>query len=134
MKSRAAFLSLLCWLCVQCEPARERTPTRPPVRDVLATFEAARPKVAAFNRLSEEEKWEFLRLYLPNRVFHLPPSAWFKLLPDGTALVGRPAADTANSAVNVPSSVTVMAVNSSKTNPARSLSLMSTLTVGPSRP
>ena len=85
MKSRAAFLSLLCWLCVQCEPARERTPTRPPVRDVLASFEADRPKESAFNRLSEEEKWEFLRLYLPNRVFSRPPSTWIKFLPDGTA-------------------------------------------------
>ena len=85
MNTRAALLCVACSLCLHCEPEPERTTTRPPVRDVLASFEAARTKESGFNRLSEEEKWEFLRLYLPNRVFHLPPSAWFKLLPDGTA-------------------------------------------------
>ena len=87
MNTRAALLCVACSLCLHCEPEPERTTTRPPVRDVLASFEADRPKESAFNRLSEEEKWEFLRLYLPNRVFHLPPGAWFKFLPDGTARV-----------------------------------------------
>ena len=87
MKAQIAFITIFC-LVGACETSNEdpQTPlSRPSVQDVLATFEADQPKSAAFNRLSEAEKWEFLRVFLPNRVFSVGPSDYIKFQPGGTA-------------------------------------------------
>ena len=82
-RASCILLSFMVLYCSKPDPEPRHSLT---VETLLAEFYANRPNAGAFNSLSEEQRWQFLAVYLPGRVFRVGPTEWIKFLPDGSAL------------------------------------------------